>query len=104
MLLKNEKKIFFFGGFPIAGMRKKKIELQVAGWATAQFFLSLSHNTTSCIVTGKAGRQRRGGWGTLGRAAGWSRYGQATSTTRRGRATILPGARATRGAVRTAVS
>ena len=38
--------------------KKKKTELQVLGWATAQNFLSLSHNTASCIVTGKAGRQR----------------------------------------------
>ena len=29
-------------------------------WATAQFFFSLSHNTTNCIVTGKAGRQHAG--------------------------------------------
>ena len=30
-------------------------------WATTQyFFFSLSHNTTNCIVTGKAGRQRAG--------------------------------------------
>ena len=31
-------------------------------WATAQFFFffSLSHNTTNCIVIGKAGRQRAG--------------------------------------------
>ena len=59
--------------------KKKKTELQVVGWDTAQFFLSLSHNTASCIVIGKAGRQRRG---ELGRAAGWPRYSQATPTTR----------------------
>ena len=62
-----KKKLFFLCGFPVAGMReKKKTELQVAGWATAQFFLSLSHNTTSCIVTGKARRQHRGAQGSAG--------------------------------------
>ena len=92
------KKKLFFGGFPVAGMskKKKKTELQVAGWATAQFFLSLSHNTTSYIVTGKAGRQRRG---ALGHAFGWPRYGQAMSTTRRGRAIIRSGESATRSAL-----
>ena len=73
-LLENEKKKYFFWWFSSSwNERKKKTELQVAGWAIAQFFLSLSHNKASCIVIGKAGRQRRG---TLGHAAGWPRHGQ----------------------------
>ena len=73
---------FFWGGFPVAGMRKKnvvkknKTELQVAGWATAQIFLSLSHNTASCIVTGKVGRQRRGSLGCARMCSGGPRHGQ----------------------------
>ena len=31
--------------------KKKKKTLQEGYWATAQIFLSVSHNTTSCIVT-----------------------------------------------------
>ena len=59
------------GAFPVAGMReRKKIELPVAGWATAQVFLSLSRNTACCIVTGKAGRQRRGALGRAGTCSG----------------------------------
>ena len=41
-------------------MKKNKTDLKVEGWVIAQIFLSLSHNTASCIVTGKAVRQRRG--------------------------------------------
>ena len=46
---------------------KKKNKTNVAGWATVQFFLSLSHNTACCIVIGKSRRQRdvqRGGHDT----------------------------------------
>ena len=61
-----KKKLFFLWFSSSWNERKKKTELQVAGWATAQFFLSLSHNTTSCIVTGKARRQHRGAQGSAG--------------------------------------
>ena len=66
-------------------------------WATAQYFLNLSHNTTNCIVTGEAGRRRRGSHGQArtrplhGRACLW--YDRDRATTRRGRATTRPGAR-----------
>ena len=50
--------------------REKKTELPVAGWATAHVFLSLSHNTASCIVTSKARRQRRGALGRSGTCSG----------------------------------
>ena len=43
------------------------------GWATAHFFLSVSHNTSSCIVTqGLTGRA----WVHSRRAHGRPRYGQ----------------------------
>ena len=68
-------------------------------WATAQFifFFSLSHNTTNCIVIGKAGRQRVG-----------ARHNTAQQATIRPLLShdtarwpaIRPGTRATRRAVR----
>ena len=46
------KYIYIFGGLLVDQMMKKKNKqtLQAAGWAIAHF-LSLSHDTSSCIVT-----------------------------------------------------
>ena len=48
-MLENEKKMLFFGGFPVAGMKKKKKKKEKGcrnetGWATTPF-PSLSHDT-----------------------------------------------------------
>ena len=45
----------FFGGFPVAGMRKKNDEkknIVLGSWATAHL-LALGHDTMYCIVTSK---------------------------------------------------
>ena len=47
--MKKNIYIFFFGGFPVARMRRKKkgYAQKAVGWATAH----LSHDTMDCIVT-----------------------------------------------------
>ena len=57
------------------------------GYCSNIFFFSLSHNTTNCIVTGKAGRQR------AGVRRGAPRHGAAGHDTAR-RSVIRPGPRA----------
>ena len=53
--------IFFFDGFPLARMRRKKMsekkkKVQAAGWASAHF--ALDHDIVHCIVTQGAQRAR----------------------------------------------
>ena len=59
-MCKTEKKnlINLFGSNE--DMKKKKNCRKTWNGLLPNFFFSLSHNTTNCIVTGKAGRQRVG--------------------------------------------